>query len=523
MSTANTLPQIQTFAESCQLESVTNFLSFSNSIVSIARGYSLEGYIDGTIPHPSANIAPSVLAAGATPGQPVIPTPTSNNSPTPLIDEWDLRNARLAAMIYMNVKDPHGIRLNLNQTAKDIAAQNIAKEHLKSLRFNEGDRFDVYFSNLKSEANEVGCTITDEDLVSQFLTNLPPSDSYAWIIQNYSGKSYSEIYASLIEIQLHKDSIKDSNGGNRAVVPTALANTTNTRSNNSTNCPNNGLYCTNCSHHNHTRARCYAPGGGWQDRVPAWWKPPGETSTAAIAQTATAPVNPTAMATVVAMGSDVGGMASFHALATKANVLSTRHSGETPPILKDNISKSIEGNAIPYTLNSVLFTSLNESISSCSPTFLNSAASECCIHDKHLFLSFTPKQAQGRMATNGDSGKFLIEGFGVIQFKVKNSGGTVRTLRMSALYTPSFSMNLLSIPSFDAKGFIGAWGSGRLSVIDPRTKEVIIDGKLAVDKGSHCLYQAHIIKPTSEANALATGVSVSAGGGSLRKPCSLAM
>ncbi|KAJ3833556.1 hypothetical protein F5878DRAFT_665550 [Lentinula raphanica] len=96
MSNQSSLPPIQTFPETRLLDNVADFLSFSDSIVSIARGYGLEGYIDGTIPRPAANEAPQILAAGTTPGQPVIGTPTANNSRSPSFDEWEIRNARIA-------------------------------------------------------------------------------------------------------------------------------------------------------------------------------------------------------------------------------------------------------------------------------------------------------------------------------------------------------------------------------------------------------------------------------------------
>ncbi|KAJ3772479.1 hypothetical protein FB446DRAFT_618112, partial [Lentinula raphanica] len=117
---SNSLPPIQIFVETRQLDSVSNFLAFSDSIVSITRGYGLEGYIDGSIPRPAGTIAPFVLAAGSTPGQPVIPTPTANNSNSPTLEEWELRNARVAAIIYMNIKDPRGIGLNPNQSALEM-------------------------------------------------------------------------------------------------------------------------------------------------------------------------------------------------------------------------------------------------------------------------------------------------------------------------------------------------------------------------------------------------------------------
>ncbi|KAJ3742759.1 hypothetical protein EV360DRAFT_76678, partial [Lentinula raphanica] len=322
MSNSNSLPPIQTFAESRQLDNITNFLSFSDSIISITRGYGLEGYIDGSIPRPASNVAPAVLAAGAVAGQP--------------------------------------------------------------------------------------------------------------------GR--------------------------------------------------NTLRCSNCNRRGHSRAMCYAIGGGSYGQAPPNWVPPAGMANPP-ANNRPPQAQAAALSTVVDMGTDVSGMASFYALATKADIASFRPSGEASPILKDSVSESVQGSAVPYPYQFVLASINGSSSSSPFPTFLDSAASECCIRDRRFFVTFTEKKAQGRMATNDSSGKFSIEGFGIVQIKVKNSNGSVRTLRMAALYTPSFAMNLLSIPAFDSKGFVGSWGSGVLSVKDPRSGEVIVDGKLAVDRGSHRLYQ----------------------------------
>ncbi|KAJ3718889.1 hypothetical protein C8R42DRAFT_711147, partial [Lentinula raphanica] len=76
MSNANNLPPIQNLPENRQLDGVSNFLAFSDTIVSTVRGYGLEGYIDGSITRPAAGMAPALLAAGPNPGQPTFPVPT---------------------------------------------------------------------------------------------------------------------------------------------------------------------------------------------------------------------------------------------------------------------------------------------------------------------------------------------------------------------------------------------------------------------------------------------------------------
>ncbi|KAJ3836801.1 hypothetical protein F5878DRAFT_506444, partial [Lentinula raphanica] len=127
MSNSASLPPIQNFAENRQLEGTSNFLAFSDSVVSTARGYGLEGYLNGSIPRPNVTTAPAVMAAGAAPGQPLVAVPTANNSTTPTTAEWDLRNARLAAIIFLNVKNPRGIGLSPTQTAEELWNRITAK------------------------------------------------------------------------------------------------------------------------------------------------------------------------------------------------------------------------------------------------------------------------------------------------------------------------------------------------------------------------------------------------------------
>ncbi|KAF5368809.1 hypothetical protein D9757_012288 [Collybiopsis confluens] len=124
----------------------------------------------------------------------------------------------------------------------------------------------------------------------------------------------------------------------------------------------------------------------------------------------------------------------------------------------------------------------------------------------------------------GSGGQFEIEGYGIAHFAVCTRSGKVNSFQTAALFTPSFTMNLLSIPTFDAKRFVGAWGGGVMEVKDPKTGSVIIDGKVAISEGSRRLYEVEVLPHTlASSSALSTGVAVHAGARSLNKPCSLAM
>lgn len=56
-------------------------------------------------------------------------------------------------------------------------------------------------------------------------------------------------------------------------------------------------------------------------------------------------------------------------------------------------------------------------------------------------------------------------------------------------------MNLISLPSLDLKGYGGTWGNGRLSVVDPKTKHTIIDGRLSRVVNSRKLYEVDAVEP----------------------------
>ncbi|KAJ3719312.1 hypothetical protein C8R42DRAFT_643569 [Lentinula raphanica] len=243
MSNANNLPPVQHLPKNRQLDGVANFLAFRDSIVSTVRGYGLEGYLDGSIPRPPANVAPAVLAAGPNPGQNVIPI------------------------------------------------------------------------------------------------------------------------------------------------------------------------------------KCWAPGGGAEGQAPPNYKLPNKlgfknNSNASSYATVTAPIAsssaqaaPSVFATMFDLGTDLGGttLSSLDS-ADNADANSSRHRREIDPVLEGSAVSETEG-VVPYQLDVLIANSNNTP----SQTFLDSAASECCIRDKFLFVKFVEKRAKGRMAVDGAGGAFVIEGYGVVE------------------------------------------------------------------------------------------------------------
>ncbi|KAJ3770635.1 hypothetical protein FB446DRAFT_705255 [Lentinula raphanica] len=161
-------------------------------------------------------------------------------------------------------------------------------------------------------------------------TRLPASDEYSWVIQNYSGKSYAEIYASLTEIQMRKDIVNECRDDPRSVVPTALAMARNT------NNPN-VLRCTHCKRRGHDKTQCYAPGGDSESSAPPWYRPPRRHPGPA-ANTVQSTPAPAALATAIDIGSNLSGTAVPRADASSTDDIHHRHRGQNFALLIEDIN-----------------------------------------------------------------------------------------------------------------------------------------------------------------------------------------
>ncbi|KAF5336753.1 hypothetical protein D9757_015372 [Collybiopsis confluens] len=408
------------------------------------RSAGLNGYLDGTISAPipvatAPNVAPVV-------------TPVNSRTPTP--EEWELRDACLAGIVFQNIKDPRSIGVTQDMTSNVMwialtdeyknslaAAQTLATERIQQCKYTTGTAFEDYFKSLEAlrkSANDVGCNISNDDLRSRFLTSLPRD--YLWILQNHS--------------------------------------------------------------------------------APA--------SVAAVSITAT----PVTAAAAVYDFSDTEpeGMGKSLHHHSPPDVLAYRLEPEATALV--NMSENGVCSVPPYV------PSVSSHNTNGTPTFIDSGASHWCIRNHNRFVSY--RQASpthtGRLATDGANGSFRLEGYGIAEIIVKTTEGSVNRLRFPASHTPTFGMNLLSLPAMDRKGFRGVWGNGKIEVQDPASMKVIVDGMLAGRRGGHGLYQVQVIDslddsltsasnpPRSESyQTVDASYAFAASGRSRSKPCSLKM
>ncbi|KIK55635.1 hypothetical protein GYMLUDRAFT_248455 [Collybiopsis luxurians FD-317 M1] len=365
-SSMNSLPNLIVFPEDCQLVGLSNWAIFRGHLKSVAQATGLIEYLDSTIPSPTPPAAGIPTA---------VPRPTPINLHSPSIEEWELRDAQIAGIIYQNIKDHRSLGISQDLSAQAMwtalttefdttsaAAQTLVKEHIQQFKYPPSTPFEEYFQQLEAlckAASDIGCTITSEDLCSQFLTLL--TLEYLWIIQTHGARAYLELKCILIKYNMMVKSVTTL-----LVIDSSL-NTLITGSRSTS-----GIICDN--------------------------SPKGMEPTKA---------------------------------ASPAPVITSSSIDSTP----------------------------------------SSTTIAAAIYDF--------AKSSGRMATEGQAGAFAIEGYGIAEITVKTQQGSVHHLHFPASHTPSFAMNLLSMPSMDWKGYWGVWGNGCIEVQHLVSNAVVVDGHLA--------------------------------------------
>ncbi|KAF5389240.1 hypothetical protein D9757_003484 [Collybiopsis confluens] len=460
-SNPSALPNLITFPEDKQLIGLSNWAVFRDHVKSVARSAGLNGYLDGTITAPipvatAPNVAPVV-------------TPVNSRTPTP--EEWELRDARLAGIVFQNIKDPRSIGVTQDMTSNAMwieltgeyenssaAAQTLATERIQQCKYTAGTEA------LRKSANDVGCNISNDDLRSRRT--------------------------------------------------------------------------------GHVKKNCWAHGGGSEGRAPRWYRAPKgmEPSAASTSSSDNGP-NVSAVATAVTAApvtaaaavydfsdAEPEGMGESLHHHSHPDVLACRLEPEAIALVNTSESGVC---SVPSYVPSVGSYSMNG-----TPTFIDSGASHWCIRNRDRFVSYRQAHSThtGRLATDGANGSFKIEGYGIAEIIVKTAEGSVNRLRFPASHTPTFGMNLLSLPAMDQKGFRGVWGSGKIEVQDPASMKVIVDGMLAGRRGGHGLYQVQVVDSVDKSPTYSSKLdhsqsyqgidgsyALATSGRSRSKPCSLEM
>ncbi|KAJ3764905.1 hypothetical protein FB446DRAFT_709900, partial [Lentinula raphanica] len=172
---------------------------------------------------------------------PSAPAPTPINSRTPSVEEWELRDGRLAGIIYQNIKDPRSIgvteimsayemwtRLTSEYDTSSAAAQTLAKECIQQFRYTPGTPFKEYFKQLEALCKA------------------------------------AKLKRALVEYDMMVESASPSL--TTSVAPNTLAIPSRSSS--------GGIVCNNCKRVGHSKKNCWAKGGGSEGKAPRWYNAP---------------------------------------------------------------------------------------------------------------------------------------------------------------------------------------------------------------------------------------------------------
>ncbi|KAJ3858419.1 hypothetical protein EV359DRAFT_87776 [Lentinula novae-zelandiae] len=110
MSFGNSL-NIPRLPDEKQLIGEENWRPFKREITFAVQSRGLNRYLDGTIPRPSSYPGPIY---------PPTLTPTPLFSPTPCLEEWELRDRLVAGAIISNITDPVGLGVDKTQRVSEI-------------------------------------------------------------------------------------------------------------------------------------------------------------------------------------------------------------------------------------------------------------------------------------------------------------------------------------------------------------------------------------------------------------------
>ncbi|KIK53236.1 hypothetical protein GYMLUDRAFT_250499 [Collybiopsis luxurians FD-317 M1] len=378
-SNPNSLLNLLVFPKDCQLTGISNWATFLDHLKSVIHSTGLLSYLNGSIQAP---IAPTPVTGATAPAvaSPVPTVPTLINSHSPSVEEWELRDSCLAGIIYQNIKDPRSIGVTEDMSSNAMwrkltgkyktnlaAAQALAKECIQQFKYSPGTPFEDHFKQLEAlckAANNIGCSVQDEDLHTRFFTSL--STDYLWILQTHSACPYSDLKCTLLKYNMMVESANTTNPA--TMVPSALT-------------VSNGIVCKNCNHNGHMKKGCWARGGGCKGLRPCWYKAPKGIepvkthNTSAAATTTKSP--PIAAATATIYQFNNNNFDSTDSLPCHLNspgYSNPRLGRKTHPILSKGGDNS--GSVVVFAVSS------NNNTCPAIPMYLNSAASHWCIHEQ---------------------------------------------------------------------------------------------------------------------------------------------
>ncbi|KAE9383151.1 hypothetical protein BT96DRAFT_951595 [Gymnopus androsaceus JB14] len=283
MSSGNSLLNVPAFPEASQLAGQDTWRSFKDRVKLTVQVRGLQGYLDGSIPKPTA--AMYIYTAQTS-------SPPDSQFPSP--GEWTQHEHMVASIIYLNSSDPIGIGIERNDTAsktwqylvkkyesQDEQRIHMADTNLRKHRFNPEtttmEDHEKKMKNLLKTLHNLGGSCNNYQFRLIVIASMP--EAWKDYVLNIPGMFSSEAFTYLHCLYL------DKVGRNRDTeddlikkkVAALFAQHLATHAASSSTLPpkRERPICTNpsCpSKVGHTIDRCWAKGGGAEGKAPKSWK-----------------------------------------------------------------------------------------------------------------------------------------------------------------------------------------------------------------------------------------------------------
>ncbi|KAE9401747.1 hypothetical protein BT96DRAFT_937637 [Gymnopus androsaceus JB14] len=283
MSSGNALLNVPLFPEASQLLGQDTWRAFNDRVELNVQVRGLKGYLDGSIPKPT--LATYIYMAQTT---------SLPDSQFPSPGEWTQHERMVASIIYLNCTDPIGVGIKRDNTASKTwqylikkyeahdkqhihIADTILREHKFNPETTTMEDHEKKRKNLLKSLHNLGGTCNDYQFWMIVIASMP--EAWKDYVLNVPGIFSSDVFTYLHCLYLDKvrrnRDTEDDHIKKQVAALFAQHLATHAASSTTLTPKRERPICTNppCpSKVGHTIDRCWAKGGGAEEKAPKSWK-----------------------------------------------------------------------------------------------------------------------------------------------------------------------------------------------------------------------------------------------------------